>query len=249
MIDLRKITYAEVVELAGSKGIKPLFIESEYKDSKYRHTYETNEGYKIFVSVELLKKNKKFSIFHTFNPYTVENIKRYIQNKALKCKLLSSEYKSNNRHKLYFKCECGNEFKVTWNDFYTSGKTQCGECGVKKRSGKNHYDYNPNLTEEERIRRRMVTPGENMRVFRRKVFKKDNYTCVVCGNRSSKGNKVILHAHHLNGYHWYKQGRFDHNNGITLCESCHNSFHERYGKRNNTKEQFEEFKINPLEHA
>lgn len=58
-----------------------------------------------------------------------------------------------------------------------------------------------------------------------------------------KGTSKNLNAHHLNGYHWFVEGRFNVENGITLCEDCHKQFHKLYGMRNNTKEQFEEFKI------
>lgn len=39
--------------------------------------------------------------------------------------------------------------------------------------------------------------------------------------------------------------RVDVDNGITLCAgkgSCHNEFHKKYGQKNNTKEQFLQFK-------
>ncbi|PJH64295.1 HNH endonuclease, partial [Salmonella enterica] len=97
--------------------------------------------------------------------------------------------------------------------------------------------------------RRMVTPNENMRVFRRKVYERDEYTCVVCGDKSRKKHGLKLNAHHLNGHHWYKEGRFDSDNGVTLCSSCHDNFHEKYGKKNNTKEQFEEFHKQQLQHT
>ncbi|WNM55253.1 hypothetical protein CoNPh26_CDS0166 [Staphylococcus phage S-CoN_Ph26] len=54
-----------------------------------------------------------------------------------------------------------------------------------------------------------------------------------------------LHAHHLDGYHWCKDKRYDLNNGVTLCKDHHFNFHKQYGYKNNTKEQFEEY----LKHA
>ena len=52
-----------------------------------------------------------------------------------------------------------------------------------------------------------------------------------------------LNAHHLNGWAWAKDQRFDLENGITLCENCHKLFHSIYGRGKNTREQYEEFKI------
>ena len=63
------------------------------------------------------------------------------------------------------------------------------------------------------------------------------YTCQVTGKRG--GN---LNCHHLNSYHWDKEHRTDINNGITISEEIHKLFHKTYGYKNNTKEQFEEFK-------
>ena len=58
--------------------------------------------------------------------------------------------------------------------------------------------------------------------WRKSVFKRDDYTCQCCG---SKGGK--LNAHHLKSFADYPDLRFDVDNGVTLCESCHKSFHGR----------------------
>lgn len=87
------------------------------------------------------------------------------------------------------------------------------------------------------------------------IFKQDDYTCQCCGNRSSKGNSVYLNAHHKENFANNKELRFDINNGITLCNKCHDprikgSFHNLYGcKNNNTKQLNEYIKIRQSEVA
>lgn len=71
--------------------------------------------------------------------------------------------------------------------------------------------------------------------FVNKVLARDNYTCQRCGYKGD------LKVHHLNGYNWYIEGRYNVINGITLCGSCHNKFHSQYGKGDNTKNQFNEW--------
>ena len=101
-----------------------------------------------------------------------------------------------------------------------------------------------------------ITP-ENTRVrgsaeyddWRYKVFDRDDYTCQCCGVRSCVGSPVILHAHHLDSFASNIDKRFDVNNGVTLCNKCHDprevgSFHNIYGTSNNTKEQYQEYIVN-----
>lgn len=59
------------------------------------------------------------------------------------------------------------------------------------------------------------------KLWRRAVFDRDNYTCIWCKTRSSKGNAVILHADHIKQFAYYPELRFAIDNGRTLCEPCH----------------------------
>lgn len=104
--------------------------------------------------------------------------------------------------------------------------------------GEKNGMYNPNLTDEEREIMYKDKRGDEYNYWRRKVYERDLFTCQVTGEKS-KGNIV---AHHLDGYNWCIEKRFDIDNGITLCEEIHKLFHKLYGYGNNTKEQFEEFK-------
>lgn len=68
------------------------------------------------------------------------------------------------------------------------------------------------------------------------ILSKSSFTCTKCSQRGGK-----LHAHHLNGFNLFPDLRFDLDNGVCLCESCHDKFHEVYGKGDNTKDQFNEW--------
>ena len=61
------------------------------------------------------------------------------------------------------------------------------------------------------------------KIWRRKVFERDNWTCVLCGKKFIKGitGRVKLHADHIKAFSKYKKLRFDLNNGRTLCKICH----------------------------
>ena len=86
-----------------------------------------------------------------------------------------------------------------------------------------------------------VRKSSDYREWRTNIFERDKYTCAKCKKVGGK-----LHAHHILNFSTHKDLRFDINNGITLCENCHNpnikgSFHNIYGNFNNTKEQLNEF--------
>ena len=52
--------------------------------------------------------------------------------------------------------------------------------------------------------------------WRKAVFERDNYTCVMCNKRGG-----YKEADHIKPFAVYKELRFDINNGRTLCKPCH----------------------------
>lgn len=88
---------------------------------------------------------------------------------------------------------------------------------------------------------RRARKSVDFKEWQKEVFKRDKYTCQCCGQYGG-----VLHAHHLDSFADNKDLRFDINNGITLCESCHSpnihgSFHNIYGTMHNTRQQFFEY--------
>lgn len=132
--------------------------------------------------------------------------------------------------------KCGNEYYVQ--PYSLLAGNECRKCAIENMCGENHPNYNSNKTDEERLYNRYQLYNNNMKIWRNKIYNRDDYTCQCCGNTKSG----ILNAHHLNSWNWCKNKRFDVNNGITLCKDCHKEFHHIYGYGNNTKEQYEEFR-------
>jgi hypothetical protein len=106
---------------------------------------------------------------------------------------------------------------------------------AKSQIGDKHPNYNPELTDQEREDRRALKQYVD---WQKAVLKKYNSTCQFCGQKRNPA------CHHLNGYKWCIEQRFDPNNGVVLCKRCHVEFHCIYGNKNNTIEQFENFKEN-----
>lgn len=54
------------------------------------------------------------------------------------------------------------------------------------------------------------------KTWRKSVYERDNYTCVLCGKRGGK-----LNADHIKPYRLFPELGLDVSNGRTLCEGCH----------------------------
>lgn len=76
----------------------------------------------------------------------------------------------------------------------------------------------------------------DFQLWRGAIFARDNFTCQKYGIRG-----CVLHAHHIQNFSQYPELRFAIDNGITLSDRAHKEFHQIYGRKNNTREQLEEF--------
>lgn len=145
-------------------------------------------------------------------------------NKLTFKKYVRGRRRNNNGTHSYWlcECECGNT-KVVRADSVIDGSIMSCGC-LKRRRGKD----NP-LWKGGKPDGRMTSEH---REWIRDVYRKDNYTCRVCGYRGG-----TLHAHHLFNWSKHESKRFDINNGITLCVKCHKQFHRQYGVKENHPDQ------------
>lgn len=148
--------------------------------------------------------------------------------------LLDTRY-INDATKMKYKCSLGHINYISLNNLKQG--YGCRQCANINNSGPNNNKWNPNLTDEERKENESRQSDPRIKSWRKQVFKRDGYTCQICG--SNKRNS--LKAHHLDGYNWCVEKRYDVDNGITLDDDCHLLFHSSFGYGNNTKLQFEEF--------
>lgn len=206
--------------------------ELNYKNSKSKLTIYDKEGYISKISLNGLKKGRKPVRFHkNLKETSTYNMKKYLKENTNYTFKEGQKYNGNNEEYVFI-CPIHGEFKTKWVIIQNGHK--CMECYLDDNRGENNPNWNPNLTEEDRLYLRLI---DGYNEWRKSVYKRDGYTCQSCGIRGG-GNLV---AHHLDAYSWCEEKRTDINNGITLCELCHTAFHNTYGYKNNTKEQYQEW--------
>ncbi len=209
-------------------------FETEYINNSTKMRYRCDCGNKkckiSFSDFKSGKRCKKcgYKKIAEKERFTFKEVKQYFKDHD--CELFETEY-INARTKMRYKCDCGNDkCKIKFSHFKNGHR--CKKCAIERMSGKNHPNYNPNLTDEEREKGR-ICPG--LGKWKIDVREKDNYTCQYCGEKEGK-----LCAHHIEAYTPNKELRTVLSNGITFCEEHHIEFHKIYGYDCN-REQLNEF--------
>lgn len=83
---------------------------------------------------------------------------------------------------------------------------------------------------------KLIRSGANFKIWRELVYQRDNWTCQKCLKIGSD-----LNPHHIMNFSNNIKIRFDVNNGITFCRTCHYQFHKNYGFNNNNYSQVMNF--------
>ena len=237
-----KIKYCKKITKQCKKCGELKLVSDFYKDSKGKDGHENqckvchNNKAKSRHLLVCLECGKEF---------TSQNKEQKFCSRKCAGKQRSKNFKNNPQYnRVEVPCEyCNKPIKVYRSEI-KQGKHHfcsikcCGKWQSENRRGENHPNWNPNLTDKERITKRNYEEYNNCV---RKVLKRDNYTCRKCGDKRG-GN---LNAHHIRNYSEHSNLRTSVENGITLCEDCHKEFHIKFGYKNNNEKQIEEFMLIP----
>lgn len=231
----RRYNYEEVKEIFRKEGCK--LLELEYLNSHTPMHYRCicgNDECNIRLTDFL--RGVRCKRCANREPYTIEEVNELFESRGHT--LLETEYKGVKNPYEYI-CKCGNNSKITISNLLNGNR--CMECYLISNRGKNHPNYNHNLTDDERQIKRKYYEYEQWRLT---VYKRDNYTCQRCGDK--RGGNLV--AHHLDGHDWCIEKRIDIGNGLTLCENCHIEFHKKYKFGGNTKAQFDEWLLKYIDY-
>jgi hypothetical protein len=105
-------------------------------------------------------------------------------------------------------------------------------------SGQRSHFWKGGVSQSNRLARAEFMRTIEYKAWRRAVFARDNYSCVLCGI----GREGIIQADHVKPYSLYPEVRTDINNGRTLCTACHRKT-DTYG-RNVKVHKYEERNAN-----
>lgn len=208
-------------------------INSLYKGVDKKIPIVDKNGYRSEVSSSSLKAGYAPSLFlngdtdaKTFNMYKkVRENTDYVLKDNQTFSSMYSDY--------VFICSSHGEFTKTLG-FIITANGYCPFCLQNRMRGENNSRWNTKKSNEERLKERKSFKYKN---WRDSVFERDDFRCVIC---SQKGGRI--HAHHLDGYHWCEERRYDISNGATLCVYCHRMYHSTYGSLNTISSDWIEWK-------
>jgi len=75
--------------------------------------------------------------------------------------------------------------------------------------------------------------GWEYKEWRKRVINRDESICIKCGEYCDKPV-----AHHLISFAKHREERYNVDNGITMCNFCHNEFHNTYSRNTFTQIEF-----------
>jgi Zn finger protein HypA/HybF involved in hydrogenase expression len=251
----------DVKNVIFTNNLIPLFKDDEYKRANQKLICMTNDEYKykVVVKYNSLQQGSNYCVFHGNNPYTIENIKKFILKNAVGYTLLSTTF-INAKEQLIWKCPKNHTFNLSWDCFRSGVRCNDKECLHINSAKENSRFWEGGICPIQNYLRNHIAP------WKRDTLKKYNHKCIITGKKTDT-------IHHLYGFNKIFQETFDLLNipiydrankyteeqlklledkclelhykyglGVCLDMKIHNQFHLLYGFNNNTEEQFEDFK-------
>jgi len=222
-----RYTYQDVYNIFKKEGY--VLLSKKYKNNKTKLRSVCSKGHNYNVSLN--------DFLRPFRCPKCANQHKYILDEILqecikrKWKLLTKRYIDSIHH---LKIICDKDHLITTvSAFRLFHGSNCPHCHKLIYKGTNHHNWNHKLSKQDRLLDRDIN---KVLKLKQAVIKRDKRTCQCCHKK-----KKILHNHHLEGYHWCKELRFEVSNGVTLCKDCHKNFHDIFGRKWNTTEQFYQF--------
>lgn len=206
-------------------------LSDVYYNNRTKLRIQCDKNHEYLVTWDKLKQGYRCSKCAGNQKLTIEFVKNETIKLAPGYQCFSNFYVNNNT-KLFMMCDKNHKYKVRWQDFRNGDR--CPECNRMNRLGKGNNRYRHDLTEQERLNGQNRNHDLQTHNWRKNIFERDRYVCQFCLKVGCR-----LNAHHIHNYADHKDLRFDIDNGITLCITCHKEFHQLFGVKNNNKDQLD----------
>lgn len=217
------------------------YCNEEYELTWYTYTHRTDKETDCCGNPSCTGKKASESLYKKYGVYNcrkIEDVNQKIKNTCLKRYGVENPFQAKEiKEKI---------IEYNLKNYGVEHQSQREDVKIRKsKSIKKHYEEHPNELIKEKSPRwkggvahsRVERATYEYNNWRKEVFKRDNYTCQCCNKRGG----IKINAHHIKNWKDNVKERYDIDNGITLCEKCHNEFHSKYGKSFNTKEQLKKF--------
>lgn len=129
-----KLDVNDVIKEFENYGL--IFNRNDWHGTKSLMTLEDKLGYKYYLTYDsfrmMVGRNGSFEIVGKSNPYTIENIKKWISINNKKYEYISGEFVGANDRTLAFRClECNKNWISSWSLLIDSSTDVCPECAMK----------------------------------------------------------------------------------------------------------------------
>ena len=134
-----RLTYEYVKDFFEENGCK--MLDTKYKNARTHINYECSCGNVSEIIFDSFRRGHRCMKCGTAlavkdQTFTFDYVYNYFKDQG--CELLEKEY-INAQTKMKYRCGCGDISFIHLNNFKNGRR--CSECGIKKRSGKNHYEW------------------------------------------------------------------------------------------------------------